>query len=577
VVVAEQLHDFLGVGLLREGGEPPEIAEEHRDLAPVRGQHRLVAGRQELGELRREEALEPLGTFELGAHPLAVAQAGEHHVERGAELAQLVAPRHGDRRTEIAGGHIPRRAHQCLHGMAHPPCDDDRPEERQQQARGPDREQGAEEARGRPERLGQGPLEHDEDLVADRFDANHVRLAAQVDDAGLADRRQSSLELVPVGAVEGGRMHGEVAPLTVEEGDVQPRQAPQVGRGAVVDGESCADPGDRDGRQQRHDGQLVESAVHHDDARGLARLLRVLQEAWERERRAEPARHARIGAHGTLGRHEHQHIGFDPLPMVLEDGACGRLVRRRGGRLQREVARQQPGGRDELLAARLELPHEQGAGEPQLFTDLVTRARTHGGRDDEEARRLDDREQPDEDDDEPPAEATKATEAHRPILPRRNKPPASEETCHTEPVWTWHWFIVDPSFTRPRLWRSLPRTRECRQPREISQRWVMAQKLFIGGLSFSTSNERLREVFAQAGVVESAAVVTDRETGRSRGFGFVEMATADEADAAVKKFNGQELDGRTLKVELAKPAGLGGGARSGGGSRSGGGFSRSRW
>jgi len=105
----------------------------------------------------------------------------------------------------------------------------------------------------------------------------------------------------------------------------------------------------------------------------------------------------------------------------------------------------------------------------------------------------------------------------------------------------------------------------------------MAQKLFIGGLSFSTSNERLREFFATAGAVESAAVVTDRDTGRSRGFGFVEMASAEEADAAVKKLNGQELDGRTLKVELAKPSGSGGG-RSGGGSRGGGGgFSRSRW
>jgi cold-inducible RNA-binding protein len=102
----------------------------------------------------------------------------------------------------------------------------------------------------------------------------------------------------------------------------------------------------------------------------------------------------------------------------------------------------------------------------------------------------------------------------------------------------------------------------------------MAQKLFIGGLSFSTSNERLREVFAQAGSVESATVVTDRDTGRSRGFGFVEMATAAEADAAVKKFNGQELDGRTLKVELANAKPSGGGARGGGG---GGGFSRSRW
>jgi cold-inducible RNA-binding protein len=104
----------------------------------------------------------------------------------------------------------------------------------------------------------------------------------------------------------------------------------------------------------------------------------------------------------------------------------------------------------------------------------------------------------------------------------------------------------------------------------------MAQKLFIGGLSFSTSNERLREFFGAAGVVESASVVTDRETGRSRGFGFVEMATAEEADAAVKKLNGQELDGRMLKVELAKAPGSGGGGRNGGGSR-GGGYGRSRW
>ncbi|MBI2526571.1 MAG: RNA-binding protein [Candidatus Rokubacteria bacterium] len=91
----------------------------------------------------------------------------------------------------------------------------------------------------------------------------------------------------------------------------------------------------------------------------------------------------------------------------------------------------------------------------------------------------------------------------------------------------------------------------------------MAHKLFIGGLSFSTSSDRLREVFTQAGGVESAAVVTDRDTGRSRGFGFVEMATAEEAEAAVKKFNGQEVDGRTLKVEIANSAGSGGG-RSGG-------------
>jgi cold-inducible RNA-binding protein len=99
----------------------------------------------------------------------------------------------------------------------------------------------------------------------------------------------------------------------------------------------------------------------------------------------------------------------------------------------------------------------------------------------------------------------------------------------------------------------------------------MAQKLFIGGLSFSTSDERLRELFATAGTVESAAVVTDRDTGRSRGFGFVEMSTAEEAAEAVKKFNGQEVDGRTLKVELANPSG---GGRSGGGYRGGGGGNR---
>jgi cold-inducible RNA-binding protein len=108
----------------------------------------------------------------------------------------------------------------------------------------------------------------------------------------------------------------------------------------------------------------------------------------------------------------------------------------------------------------------------------------------------------------------------------------------------------------------------------------MAQKLFVAGLSFSTSSDRLRELFAQAGGVESATVVTDRDTGRSRGFGFVEMATAEEAEAAVKRFNGHELDGRTLKVELARPGGSGGGpggGRSGGGRSSGGGGGGRRW
>ena len=89
----------------------------------------------------------------------------------------------------------------------------------------------------------------------------------------------------------------------------------------------------------------------------------------------------------------------------------------------------------------------------------------------------------------------------------------------------------------------------------------MANKLFIGSLAFSTTTERLRELFAEAGAVESAAVVMDRDTGRSRGFGFVEMSTAEEANQAVKRFNGHELDGRQLKVELANSSGAGGGSR----------------
>jgi RNA recognition motif-containing protein len=93
----------------------------------------------------------------------------------------------------------------------------------------------------------------------------------------------------------------------------------------------------------------------------------------------------------------------------------------------------------------------------------------------------------------------------------------------------------------------------------------MAHKLFIGGISFSTSTDSLRQLFAQAGTVESAAVVTDRDTGQSRGFGFVEMASAEEANQAISRFNGHQLDGRQLKVELAKPSSTGGGPRRSGG------------
>src|SRR5438309_11482927 len=108
----------------------------------------------------------------------------------------------------------------------------------------------------------------------------------------------------------------------------------------------------------------------------------------------------------------------------------------------------------------------------------------------------------------------------------------------------------------------------------------MAEKLFVGGLSFSTTTARLEEAFAACGNVESASVVTARDTGRSRGFGFVEMTTNEEAEQAISKLNGTSLDGRTIQVEKAKSPGAGGGGggrggfggRGGGGGRPGGGY-----
>src|SRR2546425_11731999 len=103
----------------------------------------------------------------------------------------------------------------------------------------------------------------------------------------------------------------------------------------------------------------------------------------------------------------------------------------------------------------------------------------------------------------------------------------------------------------------------------------MSTKLYVGNLAFQTTSQELQELFAQAGTVESASVVEDRDTGRSRGFAFVEMSTKEEATAAIDQFNGKELGGRALKVNEAKPrenrAG-GGGGRGFGGNRGGGGY-----
>jgi RNA recognition motif-containing protein len=100
----------------------------------------------------------------------------------------------------------------------------------------------------------------------------------------------------------------------------------------------------------------------------------------------------------------------------------------------------------------------------------------------------------------------------------------------------------------------------------------MATKLYVGNLSFRTTQEDLRELFAQAGTVESASIIEDRETGRSRGFGFVEMASQEEAQAAIEQFNGKEINGRNLTVNEARPRTEGGGGGRGGGGGGRGGY-----
>ena len=114
----------------------------------------------------------------------------------------------------------------------------------------------------------------------------------------------------------------------------------------------------------------------------------------------------------------------------------------------------------------------------------------------------------------------------------------------------------------------------------------MSNKLYVGNLSFNTSNQDLIELFSASGTVSSANIVEDRETGRSRGFAFVEMASSEDAQNAISALDGKEVDGRTLKVNEAKPredrGGFGGGGGRGGRGGNGGGGGgygggRNRW
>lgn len=111
----------------------------------------------------------------------------------------------------------------------------------------------------------------------------------------------------------------------------------------------------------------------------------------------------------------------------------------------------------------------------------------------------------------------------------------------------------------------------------------MATKLFVGGLSWDTTEDSLRNFFAGVGTVSSATIINDKFTGKSRGFGFVEMSTDEEAQKAIAELNGKSLDGRTIVVNEAKPmaprenrgfGGGGGGFRGGAGGGSRGGFNR---
>jgi RNA recognition motif-containing protein len=107
---------------------------------------------------------------------------------------------------------------------------------------------------------------------------------------------------------------------------------------------------------------------------------------------------------------------------------------------------------------------------------------------------------------------------------------------------------------RPLPFRRSPSDSQLLFHSQTGERYIsMSTKLYVGNLAFQTTSQELQQLFATAGTVESANVIEDRDTGRSRGFGFIEMATREEASSAIEQFNGKEVGGRALTVNEAKP------------------------
>ncbi len=120
-------------------------------------------------------------------------------------------------------------------------------------------------------------------------------------------------------------------------------------------------------------------------------------------------------------------------------------------------------------------------------------------------------------------------------------------TCNSGANWEANIFTMGTSVNSPK-----EKSSGSENPTQGKGKKLMSMKLYVGNLSFDTSKNELQTLFAQTGTVENVSLIEDRETGRSRGFGFIEMSTKEEGAAAIEKFNGQELSGRTLKVNEAK-------------------------